>query len=135
MKKGGALFEEMMQPILSLIDKTDDIRVLQEQMKSPAALKDLYQEMESAKLDDLIPSGDLSVGTCGEGCGRWMRYCTGKRRTVFFAEALEYLNQKKVLPKELYEELEDEAKAKAFTVSGYTALEILGSSCRSLKRQ
>ena len=33
-EKGGALFEEMMQPILSLIDKTDDIRVLQEQMKS-----------------------------------------------------------------------------------------------------
>ena len=56
-KKGGALFEEMLQPILSLIDKTDDIRVLQEQMKSPAALKDLYREMESAKLDDLIRQG------------------------------------------------------------------------------
>ena len=46
----------------------------------------------------------------------------GEAADGVFAEALEYLNQKKVLPKELYEELEDEAKAKAFTVSGYTAL-------------
>lgn len=42
-----------------------------------------------------------------------------------FAEALEYLSQKKPLPRELYEKLEEDARAKAFTVSGYTAAEIL----------
>lgn len=57
----------------------------------------------------------------------------GEAADGVFAEALEYLNQKKVLPKELYEELEDEAKAKAFTVSGYTALEILEQFLQELE--
>lgn len=42
-----------------------------------------------------------------------------------FKEALEFLEQKKPLSPELYRKLEEEAKARAFTVSGYTAAEIL----------
>lgn len=42
-----------------------------------------------------------------------------------FKEALEYLEQKKTLPAKLYYQLEAEARAQAFTVSGYTAAEIL----------
>lgn len=50
-----------------------------------------------------------------------------------FAEALEYLKQKKALTKELYEQLEEDAKAKAFTVSGYTAVEILEQFLKELE--
>lgn len=42
-----------------------------------------------------------------------------------FREALEYLKQKRTLPPKLYYQLEEEARAKAFSVSGYTAAEVL----------
>lgn len=50
-----------------------------------------------------------------------------------FAEALEFLKQKKPLPKKLYEQLEEEARARAFTVAGYTAAQILEQFLRELE--
>lgn len=50
-----------------------------------------------------------------------------------FREALEYLQQKKTLPAKLYYQLEGEARAKAFTVSGYTAAEVLEQFLKELE--
>lgn len=50
-----------------------------------------------------------------------------------FREALEFLEQKRALSKEEYLKLEDMARAKAFTVGGYTSAEILEEFLRELK--
>lgn len=50
-----------------------------------------------------------------------------------FQEALDFLKQKKVLPAELYYRLETEARDKAFTVSGYTAVEMLEQFLKELE--
>lgn len=50
-----------------------------------------------------------------------------------FQEALDYLKQKKILPAELYYRLEGEARNMAFTVSGYTAAEVLEQFLQELE--
>lgn len=50
-----------------------------------------------------------------------------------FQEALDFLKQKKALPPELYYRLEAEARDKAFTVSGYTAAEVLEQFLQELE--
>lgn len=50
-----------------------------------------------------------------------------------FQEALDYLKQKKTLPAELYYRLEGEARDMAFTVSGYTAAQVLEQFLQELE--
>lgn len=61
---------------------------------------------------------DVTYGTVKEG---------------LFQSALDFLKQKKPLPSKLYRELEEEARAKAFTVSGYTTMEILEQFLQELE--
>lgn len=49
----------------------------------------------------------------------------GLSKDFIFKEAVAFLESKKALPKEEYVKLEKEARAKAFTVSGYTSAEVL----------
>lgn len=49
---------------------------------------------------------------------------SGSREGIF-KEALDFLKEKMSLSNELYQKLDAEGKAKAFTVSGYTSLEVL----------
>lgn len=49
----------------------------------------------------------------------------GLSRDFVFKEAVDFLKRKKALTKEEYKLLDDESRAKAFTVSGYTSLEVL----------
>ena len=57
----------------------------------------------------------------------------GATKDGVFQSALDFLKQKKPLPSKLYRELEDEARAKAFTVAGYTILEILEQFLQELE--
>lgn len=49
----------------------------------------------------------------------------GSFKDFIFKKAVKFLRGRKALPKDVYMKLDDEARAKAFTVSGYTALEVL----------
>ena len=53
-KQTEALFQEMMKPILSLIDKTNDLNELQAVLKDKQELKKLYEQMDSPDLEDVI---------------------------------------------------------------------------------
>ena len=67
---------------------------------------------------DVYKRQDVTYGTVKEG---------------LFQSALDFLKQKKPLPSKLYRELEEEARAKAFTVSGYTTMEILEQFLQELE--
>lgn len=49
----------------------------------------------------------------------------GLSKDFIFKEAVAFLKRKAVLPDEVYERLSSDSRAKAFTVSGYTSLEVL----------
>ena len=49
----------------------------------------------------------------------------GSFKDFIFKKAVKFLRGRKALPKDVYMKLDDEARVKAFTVSGYTALEVL----------
>ena len=51
----------------------------------------------------------------------------------YFKVLWKFLKQKKSLPSKLYRELEDEARAKAFTVSGYSRIEVLEQFLQELE--
>lgn len=54
MKHAESAFREMMQPILNIIDTTDDLDTLREVLKDEKAVKKLYEEMESPELEDIL---------------------------------------------------------------------------------
>lgn len=56
-KKSGEIFGEIIKPILNLIDKNDSLEDVQEVLKDTDTLKQLYQDMNSSELDDLIHQG------------------------------------------------------------------------------
>lgn len=51
-----------------------------------------------------------------------------------FREALEFLKAKKAVPKEIYLQLDEEARARAITVSGYTSAEVLDEFLKELQK-
>ena len=54
-----------------------------------------------------------------------MEVLYGLARDFVFKEAVAFLKGKRALTSEEYKLLDDESRAKAFTVSGYTSLEVL----------
>lgn len=51
------IFREMMQPVFRMIEKSRDMDTLQKALKDESVLKELYQEMDSRQLEDLIQQG------------------------------------------------------------------------------
>ena len=47
----------MVKPIFRLIDRAEDMDELQKVLKDEKGLRELYQEMESPELEDLIQQG------------------------------------------------------------------------------
>lgn len=56
-KQAEGIFREMVKPIFKMIDKAADMDDLQKVLKDEKKLRELYQEMESPELDDLIQQG------------------------------------------------------------------------------
>lgn len=56
-RKAGDIFQEMMKPIFKMIDRAEDMDELQKILKDETKLHELYQEMESPELEDLIHQG------------------------------------------------------------------------------
>lgn len=56
-KQAEGIFREMVKPIFNMIDKAADMDELQKVLKDEKKLRELYQEMESPELDDLIQQG------------------------------------------------------------------------------
>lgn len=56
-KKGSEIFTRLMQPVLSIIDKTDSLEELQLQLKDKEQLKQLYQQMDGGELEELLAQG------------------------------------------------------------------------------
>lgn len=56
-KKGSRLFEEMMRPILRMVDKTEDLKTLQAKLKDPEGLTELYRQMDTGNLRELLAQG------------------------------------------------------------------------------
>ena len=54
---GLLIFREMMKPIFKMIDKAEDMDELQKVLKDEKKLRELYQDMESPELEDLIQQG------------------------------------------------------------------------------
>ena len=56
-KQSEDIFREMMKPIFKMIDKAEDMDELQKVLKDEKKLRELYQDMESTELEDLIQQG------------------------------------------------------------------------------
>ena len=56
-KQAESIFREMVKPIFRLIDRAEDMDELQKVLKDEKGLRELYQEMESPELEDLIQQG------------------------------------------------------------------------------
>lgn len=56
-KKAGEIFQEMLKPILKVIDKASDMEDLQKILKDEGQLRKLYKEMENPELEDLLQQG------------------------------------------------------------------------------
>lgn len=56
-KTAEQIFEEMMLPILAMIDRAENMEVLKETVKDKGKLRELYEQMESTDLSDLIHQG------------------------------------------------------------------------------
>lgn len=56
-KTAEQIFGEMMKPILSMIDNAADMEALKETVKDEKKLRELYEEMDSPELSDLIHQG------------------------------------------------------------------------------
>lgn len=56
-KQAEGIFREMVKPIFKMIDKAADMDELQKVLKDEKKLRELYQEMESPELEDLIQQG------------------------------------------------------------------------------
>ena len=51
------LFQEMFRPVLREIDNYEDLVSLRDALKDEKKLKELYEDMDSVELDDLIRQG------------------------------------------------------------------------------
>lgn len=56
-KQAGSIFEEMLKPILRIVDTADDMEELQKILKDEKKLAGLYEQMQSTELEDLIQQG------------------------------------------------------------------------------
>lgn len=56
-KKGGEIFQAMLQPVINIIDKTRSLEELQLQMKDQDALQQLYRQMNRPELEELLQQG------------------------------------------------------------------------------
>lgn len=54
MKHSEILFQEMMKPVLKIIDTADDLETLQEALKNDKKLEELYRQMDSPELEDIL---------------------------------------------------------------------------------
>lgn len=54
MKQAESAFQEMMKPILNIVDTTDNLETLREALKDEKAVKKLYKEMDSPELEDIL---------------------------------------------------------------------------------
>jgi phage gp29-like protein len=68
-KQAEDLFRGMMQPIFKIIDKSKDMEELQKILKDESQLRELYQEMESPELEDLIQQGIYLSHLIGRSMG------------------------------------------------------------------
>lgn len=55
--QSGKIFEEMFQPILNLIDKSESLEAIQMALKDDKKLKELYAEMNTGELEDVVNQG------------------------------------------------------------------------------
>lgn len=66
-KQAADIFREMLKPILKVIDTASDMDELQAVLKDEAKLKELYGQMESPELDDMLDvDGQPTAGTDGQ---------------------------------------------------------------------
>ena len=56
-KQSEDIFRRMMQPILRIVDEAEDMETLQMALKDDGKLRELYREMESPELEDLLQLG------------------------------------------------------------------------------
>ncbi len=56
-KQAEGIFHEIMQPLFRLVDQAENMEELKLILKDEAALKKLYQEMDSPELEDLLHQG------------------------------------------------------------------------------
>lgn len=65
----GSIFKEMLKPIFRLIDGAEDMDELLKILKDEARLREIYLEMESPELEDLIHQGTYLSQLIGRSMG------------------------------------------------------------------
>lgn len=56
-KQAEDIFREMMKPIFKIVDKAENMEELQAVLKDDKKLKELYRDMESPELEDMVQQG------------------------------------------------------------------------------
>ncbi|MCM1258432.1 MAG: DUF935 domain-containing protein [Roseburia sp.] len=65
MKHAESAFQEMMKPILNMVDTADDLETLQEILKDEKEIKKLYEQMDSPELEDILHQAIYLSGLIG----------------------------------------------------------------------
>ena len=68
-RQAGDIFREMMKPVFRMIDKAGDMEELRKALKDEGKLKELYREMESPELEDLLQQGIYLSHLIGRSMG------------------------------------------------------------------
>lgn len=53
-KQAEGAFQEMMKPIIGIVDTADDLETLRKTLKDEKTLRELYEEMDSPELEDVL---------------------------------------------------------------------------------
>ncbi|MFR9236518.1 MAG: DUF935 family protein, partial [Eisenbergiella massiliensis] len=56
-KKSSEIFNQLLQPIIKIIDATESLEELQLKLQDKEQLKQLYQEMDNTELEELLTQG------------------------------------------------------------------------------
>ena len=53
-RHAGGAFRKMMEPVLDMVDKADDLETLREALKDGETVRELYGRMDSPELTDIL---------------------------------------------------------------------------------
>ena len=53
-KHAEGIFHEMVKPLVNIVDKTDDLETLRQTLKDEKKVNELYSQMESPELEDIL---------------------------------------------------------------------------------
>ncbi len=69
-KHAEGIFHEMVKPLINIIDKTDDLETLRQTLKDEKKINELYSQMDSPELEDILHQSMYLAELIGRSAGQ-----------------------------------------------------------------